>query len=531
MLSVQNLAKACSTVPRISYFSTQLTDAGLVANKDTIEARFLAGAAASGYCNKALTDLTLHSNQRLCPGGSNSNIGQRFQIAFEESGGGATWEFRINIDAGYGYSVFLDGTNVGQYVGDVWSGVTNPSTYRLENVALGPHVLVVYGGEGCCDGEAGAWTVSRNGEDFVVLNEANLSVFSTRVNPVPRLPTRLENRIRYFSTFLPANQMTVELNKNFIEAHSTSDLHGGNGYCTRQLTALSSHSNHGICPGGSSSSIGQKFAISFIEPAGDATWTFSIFMDSGYGYNVFFDNALVGSKSEDVWAGSTNPGVYTLKNVLPGVHTLYVYGGEGCCDGEAGTWTYTRNGGASTALTTAALDTVAKSSKIFYFSTQLPNNQGSTTANKNFIESKFRYRNNGVAGYCTLALDTLPTHANNQLCAGGSNSNIGQRFEVYFFESVGGASWDFRVFMDSGYGHVAFFDDVFLAERAGDVWDGATNPTIYSATVSAGFHRLVVYGGEGCCDGKAGDWQFQRNGAGFQALTTANLNSFGSRTS
>jgi len=525
-LTVANLNQACQSAPRLSYFSTNLaSNSGNQANKNVIESRYLSGTTGSGYCSRSLSNLYLHSNSEMCSGGSNSNIGQRFQISFEENGGGATWRFKLNIDAGYGYVVYVDGLYFGQIANDVWTSGTNPFTYILPNVGLGPHMFVVYGGEGCCDGEAGRWQVDRNFQGLVDITDTVITSLSAQTDSSYPRPTVFTNSLSYFSTFLPENRGSVADNKNFIEASRIRNVHGGNGYCTKSLTTLSSHSNQVVCGGGSNSNIGQSFAVTFVEPQGGVPWAFRIYMDSGYGYSVYYDGStLVGQKTQDVWSGSTNPGSWTITSVDAGVHTFTVYGGEGCCDGEAGAWTFSRANVAYVALTQANLDAASKSSRISYFSTLLPSNQGSPRNNQFWIENKFINKQTN-SGYCSQTFSTLTNHANKHICSGGSASNIGQRFQISFFENQGGVNWDFRVYMDSGYGHVAYADGAFLNEKTGDVWAGATNPTVYTMTsVAKGHHTFVVYGGEGCCDGEAGDWKFQRNGAGYRDVSTSNLN-------
>jgi len=531
VVSVATLNGACQVSPRITYYSTALTNQGTNdLNRAAIEAAYVAGTTGTGYCTKNLVDLSQHANSHLCAGGTTSNIGQRFQIDFQESGMNSLWKFRVYMDSGWGYSIYFDGIKAGQFVGDVWSGITNPFTFIFPDVDMGPHRVIVYGGEGCCDGEAGKWQVERNNQGFVDLTAANLDTLSRLTDRnAPVSPFGLRTNVRYFSTFLPSNLGSVEANREFIESHALpTSIYGANGFCKKALTdALTKHSNQGLCTGGSNSNIGQRFVIRFIEPAGGVPWSFKINMDSGYGYTVYLDyGILVGKKEGDVWAGGTNPATWTIPSVDFGVHKLVVYGGEGCCDGEAGQWEFSRNSAAFQVVRASDLLTVARNARIFYFSTLLPSNQGSPLDNQFYIENKFQNKQNNGAGYCSWKGDSFASHSNQGMCPGGSNSNIGQRFEIFFYENEnGGVKWDFRVYMDSGYGHVSFFDGEFLDQRVGDVWDGSTNPATYTIpSVGQGFHRFVVYGGEGCCDGKAGDWTFSRKGAAYKALTVANLN-------
>jgi len=522
-ITIGNLNGACQYSNRITYYSTLLTDRGSNdLNKNAIETAYLANTQNSGYCSVNLIDMTQHANHDLCPGGSNSNIGQRFQFDFQESGGNAMWKFRIFMDSGFGYSVYFDGVKVGQYVGDVWAGTSNPFTHLLRDVSVGFHRFVVYGGEGCCDGEAGTWQVQRNNQGFVDLTSANLDSLSRMTDRnAPVNPNAHRVNIRYFSTFLP-NQGTTEANREFIETRAVpNDFHGGTGYCTKNLTdTVTRHSNQVLCPSGSNQNIGQRFVIRFIEPRGGVTWSFKVFIDAGMGYNVYLDYGIkIGSMDMDVWSGTTNPTIWTTPQLGLGVHKLVVYGGEGCCDGEAGTWQFSRNGAAYQDLRVQALTTIADSAQLSYFSTYLPN-QGTPVDNQFYIENMYQNNLNNGNGFCSWSGASFTSHTNQNLCAGGSNSNIGSRFDIYFAENeAGGVTWDFKVFMDAGFGYCVYLDGVYVDQRTGDVFAGAT----YTMSVPQGFHHFVVYGGEGCCDGKVGDWQFQRKGTGFKALTAANL--------
>eukprot|EP00301_Raphidiophrys_heterophryoidea_P005709 c12367_g1_i2.p1 GENE.c12367_g1_i2~~c12367_g1_i2.p1 ORF type:complete len:688 (-),score=180.23 c12367_g1_i2:547-2610(-) len=538
-LSLPNLNRVCVTHPRISYFSTPLnSNLGPRANREAIESRYSEASSQpppSGYCSRSpLSDMSFHSNQKLCaPNGSSSYIGQRFQINFEESGGGATWKFKIFMDAGYGYTVYLDGNYAGQVAGDVFAAGTNPFTFIFNKVEIGPHNVVVYGGEGCCDEEAGKWQVERNFQGFLDLTEANINTLSELTNTNADLPRTLAVQLSYFSTYLPESQGTVEANRDFIESRVAGNLHGGQGYCTKQsplaLTAIKLHSNSVLC--GTSNDIGQRFAITFIEPSGGVAWTFKMFLDAGYGYAVYLDNKQIGKREG---RGNGEAGVIAVASVDAGVHVLVVYAGEGVGDAELGAWLLKREKSSYVPLTLANLEAISRRSGISYFSTHLPSNQGTPRANMFFIENKFQNNkdNNGGANYCTLSnLGSIDTHSNVQLCpGGGSPNNLGQRFEIFFYENAGKAKWDFRIFMKSDYGYIVFFDDTLLGEHVIDLWNteessnANKNGRVYSvASVVKGVHRLRVYGGSGCCDAKLGDWVFQRNGGGYHVVSKAKL--------
>jgi hypothetical protein len=279
-----------------------------------------------------MADMSRHSNQGLCSGGSNQNIGQRFEIDFFEPSGNVQWTFTINMDSGYGYQAFVDSTKVGEMLQDVWSGGTNPKSYSQTGVSTGSHTFTVYGAEGCCDGEAGAWSFQREATGASLpLTKVNLCAITKGI------------QINYFSTSLSSNKGSPLANQAAIDAAGSSPASGS--YCSHGLTDISRHSNQGLCSGGSNQNIGQRFRVSFYEPVGSVTWNFKIYMDSGYGYVVFVDGAQVGIMTGDVWSGDTNPKTYTTPTLSAGLHTFTVYGGEGCCDGEAGAWQFQRGSG------------------------------------------------------------------------------------------------------------------------------------------------------------------------------------------
>jgi len=155
----------------INYFSTNMGDQGDIdKNRLFIEDKFTKGDTGSAaYCSRALQSLDVHSNHGVCPGGSNSNFGQRFEVRFVETVANTEWKFRINLDAGFGFVAYLDGVEKTRRAGDIWQPGTAIEV-ALGGVSAGQHVFTVYGAEGCCDGEAGAWTFVRGNAAAVLVS-------------------------------------------------------------------------------------------------------------------------------------------------------------------------------------------------------------------------------------------------------------------------------------------------------------------------------------------------------------------------
>ncbi len=121
---------------------------------------------------------------------------------------------------------------------------------------------------------------------------------------------------------------------------------------------------------------------------------------------------------------------------------------------------------------------------------------------------------------------------NNQNVFGPPNRNNNFiAFSESFFEVLPGEEgiWDFRYGADYGTGGGLYIDDIPLEElwtedlwwafnwASIDVLDGSINLT-------AGFHKLEIIGGEGCCDGGL-TVQYRRPGTpNYQTFDTATIN-------
>lgn len=128
-------------------------------------------------------------------------------------------------------------------------------------------------------------------------------------------------------------------------------------------------------------------------------------------------------------------------------------------------------------------------------------------------------------GYGSTSV-ALFDNISNQSVFGGPNSNVAFAFTIDFGVTAAQAgSWDFRAGVDFGFGGAVFLDGVALGYMDHDMWWAGSygNPSQffdYAANLSAGNHRLSIYGLEGCCDGGQ-QAQFLAHGAtGFTTFSS-----------
>eukprot|EP00300_Choanocystis_sp_HF-7_P006830 c14932_g1_i1.p1 GENE.c14932_g1_i1~~c14932_g1_i1.p1 ORF type:complete len:964 (+),score=88.19 c14932_g1_i1:107-2893(+) len=124
------------------------------------------------------------------------------------------------------------------------------------------------------------------------------------------------------------------------------------GTCTIENAPLhAGHSNHFLCPGGTTTHFGQYYLIKFYEPVGGVDWTFKTRIDAGYGMGVFFDGGVIMDEQRNLYQEMD----IKVAKVSAGVHALEIASGEGCCDGERGGWQVIRGSDSPKPLTTAVL--------------------------------------------------------------------------------------------------------------------------------------------------------------------------------
>jgi len=110
------------------------------------------------------------------------------------------------------------------------------------------------------------------------------------------------------------------------------------GYGTTSLAVFDNVSNQAFF--GSNSDIAYKYNVDFDVTASDAgLWHFRAGVDFGSGGAVFIDGVAIDTKSYDIWwnGAYSDPSQYFLFSAAlgSGMHTLSIYGIEGCCDGAS----------------------------------------------------------------------------------------------------------------------------------------------------------------------------------------------------
>lgn len=129
-----------------------------------------------------------------------------------------------------------------------------------------------------------------------------------------------------------------------------------------------------------------------------------------------------------------------------------------------------------------------------------------------------------TAGYCDTSVAWFSGLSNQANCA-GSNGNIAMHIAVEFSLASDVSGFGMQFGPDFGHGGAFFLDGVLLDARNTDMWwngglvDPAQHFEALGLNLSAGLHRVDLYGLEGCCDGG----QIGR----FQLAPTASWQLFG----
>jgi hypothetical protein len=132
-------------------------------------------------------------------------------------------------------------------------------------------------------------------------------------------------------------------------------------------------------------------------------------------------------------------------------------------------------------------------------------------------------------GFCTR-VDVLDSFYNAGTCSG-------RKIDIAFkltavFRSPSLLVWDFDLNVDFGWGGKVLIDGHVKREAASDMWwagnlQKAQPLDVEGMLLSTGWHTLVVYGAENCCDGRSG-LRFRVAGGEWLALTQTNLASIAS---
>jgi hypothetical protein len=146
---------------------------------------FLAGG--EGYVSQNVLSYDSLSHQSLFGGNSNYAFKSTIDFGVAEAG---EWSFRAGVDFGSGGAMFLDGVAVDLHKNDMWWGgaYTNASQFFAAtlDLAVGNHVLQIYGFEGCCDGSQQAQYKAAGADSFVSFGGSDqLALISAAAATVP----------------------------------------------------------------------------------------------------------------------------------------------------------------------------------------------------------------------------------------------------------------------------------------------------------------------------------------------------------
>ncbi len=158
---------------RPSHFHVKTVNMGEAYSGEPAIRGAMAGPSGPGYCERDLAEMKGLSNQNLCEGGVNQDIGFLYLIAFSVKDDGTVFDAHIPVDFGFGGIVVMDGKVIVEVVDDIWQGGDSSLLDFSVTLDKGIHRLEVMGGEGCCDG-ATDWTfvhpVSGDDVDFTKAN-------------------------------------------------------------------------------------------------------------------------------------------------------------------------------------------------------------------------------------------------------------------------------------------------------------------------------------------------------------------------
>lgn len=131
------------------------------------------------------------------------------------------------------------------------------------------------------------------------------------------------------------------------------------------------------------------------------------------------------------------------------------------------------------------------------------------------------------AGYGTTLVTSYDNISNRNLFTGGSRTNIAFKSTIDFYVSAANAgAWQFRVGVDFGHGGAIFVDDVAYDFKTNDMWwrgsykNSSQHFSIKSLNLTAGNHKINLYGLEGCCDGYQ-QAQFSVGSGDFTTFSTS----------
>jgi hypothetical protein len=281
--------------------------------------------AASGYCSKELTSVDRYNNAITC-GGGNTNIAYKFEIMFMVDVPGQ-WEFDFNVDFGWGGVVTFDGVRApeGYHSGDHWWSHNLDRALPLDFIhdfSTGLHMMEVYGAEGCCDGASNIRFKKPHDTEWQHLSLA-----------------ALKEKVEVPSIKLSTGKLSSKPSNAGFE-HAVNHAVTMVPYGSKNIDSLHDYSNGrgtAVTFNAGTRNIAYKMEVAFkVDEPGE--WHFDFNVDFGWGGVVTFDGkrSPEGYHSGDHWwAGNVNKALpLDVAHTFDiGLHTMVVYGAEGCCDG------------------------------------------------------------------------------------------------------------------------------------------------------------------------------------------------------
>jgi hypothetical protein len=262
-------------------------------------------------------------------------------------------------------------------------------------------------------------------------------------------------------------------------------------------------------------------------------WEFDFNVDCGWGGVVTFDGVRapeVYHSGDHWWSGKYDRPLPLdfIHDMTVGVHTMEVYGAEGCCDGKSNIrfkkphdveWQHLSLEGLKEKVQVPSikLSTGRISSR--------PSNAGFEAAVNAAVT---------LAPYGSKDVESLDSYSNGRGSAVTFNAgtrDIAYKMEFVFMVAEPGV-WHFDFNVDFGWGGVVTFDGKRSAEgyHSGDHWwshnYNKALPLDISHKFDAGLHTMVVYGAEGCCDGTS-NIRFMKPGSDWQPLSVNALHAIG----
>merc|ERR1719498_2205818 len=239
------------------------------------------------------------------------------------------------------------------------------------------------------------------------------------------------------------------------------------GYCSKELSEVNRYSNQIVC-GGGRKNIAYKFEITFMVDV-PGQWEFDFNVDFGWGGVVTFDGVRAPEgyhPGDHWWSGQYSKALPLdfIHDFSTGLHTMEVFGAEGCCDGASNIRFKKPHDVEWQHLSVAALKEKVEVPSIKLSTGKLssrPSNAGFEHAVNHAVT---------MVPYGSKIMDSIEGYAN-KVTFGKSHTNVAYKIEVAFMVDTPG-EWEFDFNVDFGWGGVVTFDGQRSPEgyHPGDHW-------------------------------------------------------------